>query len=110
MPIPREAQEKMISYNFILNDRYPPSIPYTKLSAGYSKSSEAVSDTTPIYSLYTNDDEQPNISSAINIDQIKSIRYNGGDFWYHVFDSSSADSRYIILIDSRGIVTNKLTY
>lgn len=108
MAIPREIQEKMISYNFILNDRYPPLIYYIKLSAGYSKSSEASSDTTPIYSLYTNNERTPNISSILNIDQNKSITYNGGDLWYHVFDSSSADLGFVILIDSSGIVTDKI--
>lgn len=109
MPIPREVQEKMINYNLVLSDRYTPDVSYFKLSSGYSKSSEAASDTTPISVIYTrSDDRDIIISSEMRVNQNKSIIYDGGDLWYHVFDSSSLDLRYIILIDSRGIVTDKI--
>ena len=109
MSIPREAQEKMINYNFVLSERYTPGIEYLKLSVGYSKSAEAAEDSTPISVAYTNNNRAPNLSSIINIDQNKSIVYDGGGLWYHVFDSSSVDAGYIILIDSVGIITNKIT-
>jgi hypothetical protein len=108
--IPREAQEKMINYNSILVERYSSSVPYFKLSAGYSKSSDAANDTNPISVIYTRDDDMDiDTGSIINIDQNKSIEYDGGDLWYHVFDSSSADLGYIISIDARGIVADKIT-
>lgn len=108
MAIPKEAQDKMINYNLVLSDRYTPGIPYLKLSAGYSKSSDASLDLRPISVAYTNNDRSPDISSRINIDQNKSMIYDGGELWYHVFDSSSVDAGYIILIDDRGIVINKI--
>ena len=105
--IPREAQEKMISYNFILTERYAPDIVYFKLSDGYPKSSDASSDTTPISVIYSSD-ESLKVSSTINIDQKESINYNGGSLWYHVFNSSSGDLRYVIQINVNGIIINKL--
>jgi len=108
MPIPREAQEKMINYNFILTGRYAPNTDYFKLSAGYRKASDAASDTTPISVIYSTE-KNLNVGSIINIDQNQSIDYDGGDLWYHVFNESSGDLQYIILIDERGIVVNKLS-
>ena len=107
--IPREAQEKMINYNFVLSGRYTPAIDYFKLSAGYTRSGDAASDTTPVSAIYTGDNKSPGTSSIISINQNKSINYNGGDLWYHVFDSASVDLQFIILIGTEGIVKNKIT-
>ena len=110
MPIPIEAQNKMIRYNFILAPRYAPSIIFYQLSNGYKQSEEAEADLVPVYVVYEQNNDSPiNISSVITIDQTKLIDLDGENLWYHVFDSSSNDEGYIISIGSKGIVTNKLT-
>lgn len=107
MPFPFRVQEKIRVYTNILLDRYPPSIPYYKLSIGYTKDSEAISDLTPNSSVYTRNDLAPDIGETIYIDGLKTSKFEGGDLYYHVFDSGGSDLLYIVQIDSGGIVTFK---
>ncbi len=100
-------QDKINTYNNILLDRYPPNIPYYKLSIGHVKSGDAVSDTTPNSSIFTSDDSQPDIDSLIFTDITKTSRLNGGSLYYHVFASNGSDLLYIIQIDASGRVTFK---
>lgn len=110
MAIERITQEKMTNYNLVLAGRYTPGITYFKLTAGSSKSGDAISDTTIVSAVYIGNDRLPDINSVIKIDQNKLLDYNGDDLWYHVFSSSSTDLNLIILISTRGIVTDKITF
>ncbi len=104
MAIPSIIQDKMLQYQQKLSNRYPLSYTYYKIGAGYSKSSEAVSDLTPLYNIFTGDDRDPRSGSTIYTDYTKNEAYIGTSVWHHVFDSSSSDLNIIIQIDNRGIV------
>jgi hypothetical protein len=108
--IPKNIQEKIDSYTSILLDRFSPSSSYFKLSSGYTKSSDAIADTTPLSSVFTSDDLQPDIGNFLFTNLSKDKGFNGGNLWYHVFSSSGSDLIYVILVESSGRVTNKLTY
>ncbi len=104
MPISTTIQNKMLEYQQILSNRYPLSYTYYKISAGYTKESEAILDLTPLYNIFTADDGVPRLNSLIYTDRFKNNAFIGESLLYHVFDSSSADLNVIIRIDNRGIV------
>ena len=106
MAIPTTIQNKMLEYQQVLSNRYPLSYTYYKISAGYSKTPEAISDLTPKYNIFTDDDSSPKETSVIYTNYIKTNTYTGLRGWYHLFYSSLEDLNIIIQIDNRGIVTD----
>jgi hypothetical protein len=110
MPLPTRVQDKIDNYQTILVARYPPNIPYWKLSTGYSKNPDAQADTTPAINIYTSDDSQPKLSSTIYQESSKTNLYNGSSLWFHLFNSSGTSLSTVIQIDSIGRVINRTTF
>ena len=101
---PERIQNKILAYIVILSSRFPPSINYYRISTGYNRPEDALNDPTPLTIIYTEDNNEPVESDTIYIDQAKTIIFNGGSQYYHLFDSSSSSLEKAIQINKSGVV------
>ena len=110
MAIPENIQGRINAYLVNLINRFPPSVDYYKLSVGYSKPGDAVNDITPARVIFTQNDLQPILDSLLYTDSAKTARLDGRNLWYHVFDKTSADLKYIIQVTRNGVVAEVYVY
>ena len=110
MAIPENISDLIRKYTLSLVTRFPPSVDFYELSVGYSKPAEAVNDITPAGVIFTQDDLQPILGSLLYTDSAKRALLDGRNVWYHVFNKTSADLKYIIQVTRNGVVADIYVY
>jgi hypothetical protein len=101
---PKRVQDKINSYIERLSSRYN----FYKISDGYESSRDAQSDTTPVTTVYSN--STPSTGIIIYSDIAKTIKYDGGGLWYHVFNSSGSSLSLVVQINDKGIVIDESSF
>lgn len=105
--IPARVISKIQSYENILISRYPPTVTFYKLSIGYNDPRDATRDSVPAGSVFTSDENPPDIDSTIYTNQGLTLTLTGDNKWFNVFGSNDSELGFAVQISTKGIVINK---
>lgn len=102
---PERIQSKINLYTERLNSRFI----YFKISDGYVSSRDAQNDTTTLTNIWTKSGT-PSTGRSVYSDINKTVLYNGGNLWYHLFNSSSSSLSIVIQINDKGLIIDELSF